>query len=262
MALHQSSEPLSVRYIPLLGQHDLGAHAQRQQQLEYGNVKAQGRHRQKPILPSDARFPGHAREKIDDGAVWNDDTLWRSGRAGRVDNVSRVFGTRIQFAVPILRIRRELIRRLSIDMQRSVTRPRDAISKRRLSDKKCEVGVLRHVREPLYRVSGVERDPCGSGANYGQLRDKHRYGSLQAQAHMLAASDTAFPQQVCEGFCPAIQFPVRKACCATSDRGRPHVFDECSIDHRSHRFMLEIATGSSAPVGHPRAFLLSNQRQL
>ena len=87
------------------GEGQLGAHAQRQQQLEDRDVETQRRDGDEMVARSQSRLTRHAGQEVDDRTVRNDHALGLTGRARGVDHVRRIVAARVVF---IVRFQREV----------------------------------------------------------------------------------------------------------------------------------------------------------
>ena len=196
----QRCQCLRISGLLARGKDDFSTDAQRQQQLEYGNIKRQGCDSEQPVIGNQSGFLLHAGEKIDNSPMRYFDALGFAGRAGGIDHISDIIGRRIVRWVGQYGVNRLRIQQISIAVEQDGVRarPRQDSGIGEFGDEDSQPGVGGHIGQAFGRIRRVERYVGGTAFEDSQLGDEHVEAAFNAQADTLGAPDATYTQQMGE----------------------------------------------------------------
>ena len=182
MQAHQPRHAVRVQHRGGGGDDHPGAHRERQEQLQAGDVEGQRGDRQQAVEPVGPEQLAHSLDQVGQAAVRHLDALRPPGRAGGVEDIGgRLPIGRRQSGRPMLR---QLVHRQDGDAR--LLEAVGAVPHRQHADRR-RVG--HHHRQPVRRSVRVERQVGGAGAQDPEQGDRDQLRAQQRHRDQVAGAD-------------------------------------------------------------------------
>jgi len=167
--------------------HHSGPNAERQVQLQPGDIKRQGGHRQQGIPAAHSRLFHHCVQEIDHAGMRDLHAFWPPRRARGIDHIRQIFRPRQIFWRRTVRIvfRRKQPRFIEVvqahSPQASQARALKERQQLRLGQQDGYLGIFQHIPQPVNRERRVQRKVSPTRLKNAQQPHHHFRRALQAQ---------------------------------------------------------------------------------